>query len=201
VGYKTVIFDLGNVLVSFSHEKMFSQIATLTGLSADRVQDLMVEQRIGHQYERGLLTSFEIHSLLQEKAPKSFLLPELIDAASSIFSPRTEMETLVATLKNKGYQLLLISNTIHPHFDHIKTHFSFLPYFDHTILSYEVGARKPEKAIFEYALKQAGAKPSDCFFIDDLIENVHAAESLGIHSHHFTTPSHLMEDLIQAGIL
>jgi len=201
VGYQTIIFDLGNVLVSFSHEKMFSQVATLTGLSADQIQDLLIDRRIAHQYERGLLTSEEIYSIIQEKSPKTFQLFDLLHAASSIFTPRAEMETLTHTLKKKGYQLLLLSNTIKPHFSYIQSNYSFLSYFDHIILSYEVGSIKPEKAIFEHALKKATAHPSTCFFIDDLLENVHAAERLGIHSHHFSSPAHRMEDLIQSGIL
>lgn len=201
MGYQTIIFDLGNVLVSFSHEKMFSQVAALTGLSANQVQDLLIDRRIGHQYERGLITSEEIYSIIQEKAPKTFRLPDLLHAASSIFTPRQEMETLTLTLKEKGYQLLLLSNTIQPHFSYIQSNYPFLSHFDHITLSYEVGSIKPEKAIFEHALKKGATHPLNCFFIDDLLENVHAAERLGIHGHHFTSPAHLMEDLIQSGIL
>ncbi len=201
MGYQTIIFDLGNVLVSFSHEKMFSQVATLTGLSPKQIQNMLIDRRISHQYERGLLTNEEIYSIVQEKSPKTFQLYDLLHAASSIFTPRTEMESLTQTLKKKGYQLLLLSNTIKPHFSYIQSNYPFLSHFDHIILSYEVGSIKPEKAIFEHALKKATSHPSNCFFIDDLLENVHAAERLGIHGHHFTSPAHLMEDLIQSGIL
>ena len=201
MAYQTLIFDLGNVLVSFSHEQMFSQLATLTGLSAREVQDFFIEERIGHQYERGLLTTEEIYQMIQKIAPNSFPLPELLHAASSIFTPREEMEALLQTLKKKGYQLILLSNTSEPHFDHIQSHFTFLDHFDHIVLSYQVGAIKPEKAIYEHALKKAQVKSSQCFYIDDHLENIHAAERLGIRGHHFTSPACLMHDLIQSGIL
>lgn len=201
MGFQTLIFDLGNVLVSFSHEKMFAQIAAVTGLSSEEVRELLVDNRIGIQYERGLLTSEEIFAIFQEKAPHSFQLPDLLEAASTIFDPRPEMEALVEILKKKGYRLIIVTNTSEPHFNTLSETAPFLKHFDHIILSYKVGLVKPEQAIFEYTLKQAGAHPSECLFIDDLVENVHAAERLGIRGHHFTTPSRLMEALIQHGVL
>ncbi|MCB1107485.1 MAG: HAD family phosphatase [Chlamydiia bacterium] len=201
MGYRTIIFDLGNVLVNFSHQKMFSQIASLTGHTIEHIEDLLVTHRMGYQYERGLLSSEEIYEIFQKDAPKTFEIDEFLDAATSIFHPKKEMETLVETLKRKGYQLILISNTSRPHYTHIAQNYPFLSQFDHIILSYEVGAIKPEKEIFEYALKKGKTTPSSSFFIDDLLENVLAAEHLGIRSHHFTSPSHLMEDLVKHGIL
>ncbi|MCB0387049.1 MAG: HAD family phosphatase, partial [Bdellovibrionales bacterium] len=198
---QTLIFDLGNVLVSFHQEQMFSQIATLTGLTPEVVREIMIDQRIGHQVERGLITPEEVHQTFQIKTSQSFPISEFLQAASTVFSPRKEMETLVQTLKQKRYQLILLSNTSEPHYTYVATHYTVLTHFDHIVLSYEVGSLKPEKAIFEHALSQGNASPSRSFFIDDILENVHGAERLGIRGHHFTSLQNLMHDLIQTGIL
>ncbi len=201
MNYKTIIFDLGNVLVSFSHEKMFKQVGELTGMSSEEVYELLFEGRTRHQYERGLITTEEIYELLQKNATTIFEMKELLEAASNIFSPREEMEVLVKILKEKGKRLLLLSNTYEPHYNHIAENYPFLSLFDHLILSYKVGYAKPEKQIYEHALKKAHCLPSECFFIDDRIENVRGAEILGIKSHHFRAPSLLMDDLVRCGIL
>ncbi len=201
MSYKTIIFDLGNVLVSFSYEKMYDQVATLTGMTAEDVHNLLFETRAGHQYERGLITTEEIYELIQKRATTTFEIKKLLEAASNIFSPREEMYTLVKMLKKKGYRLLLLSNTFEPHHHYIAENYPFLPLFDHLILSYEVGFAKPEKKIYEHALKEAKCLPSECFFIDDQMENIRAAEILGIKGHHFRTPALLMEDFILCGIL
>ncbi|QVL57112.1 MAG: HAD family phosphatase [Simkaniaceae bacterium] len=201
MSYKTIIFDLGNVLVNFSHEKMFDQVASLTGIPSESVYELLFEERTGLQYERGLISTEEIYQLIQKRASITFEISELIEAASTIFTPSIEMEPLVKKLKNKGYRLILLSNTFEPHFNYIAENYSFLPLFDHLILSYEFGYAKPEKKIYEEAIKQAKCLSSECFFIDDRLENIRAAEILGIKGHHFRTPSLLMDDLIRCGIL
>lgn len=201
MNYKTLIFDLGNVLVDFSHEKMFSQMAAVTGIPSEEVHSLLFEERTGLQYERGLISTEEIYALIKTKATLSFEMPELIDAASSIFSPKVEMERLVQKLKTMGYRLIVLSNTFKPHIDYISNNYSILPYFDHRIYSYEVGFAKPEPQIYKLALKYAECPPREVYYIDDKIENIRPAEILGIHCHHFKSPSLLMDDLIRRGIL
>jgi putative hydrolase of the HAD superfamily len=201
MNYKTIIFDLGNVLVDFSHKKMFEQVAALTGIPSQDIYELFFEKRTELQYERGLISTDEIFSLIEKKATLSFEMQELLEAASAIFSPREEMELLVKKLKEKGYRLILLSNTFEPHIDYIAKNYSILPYFDNHIYSYKVGYAKPEPKIYEAALKAAQCKPSECFFIDDKIENIRPAEILGIRCHHFQTPSLLMDDLIRTGII
>ncbi|MCB1116610.1 MAG: HAD family phosphatase [Chlamydiia bacterium] len=201
MNYKTLIFDLGNVLVDFSHEKMFSQMAAVTGIPSEEVHSLLFEERTGLQYERGLITTEEIYALIKTKATLSFEMPELLDAASSIFSPKIEMERLVHKLKTIGYRLIVLSNTFKPHIDYISNNYSILPYFDYRIYSYEVGFAKPEPQIYKLALKYAECAPREVYYIDDKIENIRPAEILGIHCHHFKSPSLLMDDLIRRGIL
>ena len=143
----------------------------------------------------------EMEFLIQKKATLSFEMPQLIEAASTIFTPKEEMELLVKKLKNQGYRLIILSNTFQPHIEYLSKNFTILPYFDHHIYSYEVGYAKPEPKIYELALKKAECDPTECFFIDDKIENIRPAEILGIQCHHFRTPSLLMDDLIRSGIL
>ena len=187
MNYKVIIFDLGNVLVNFSHEKMFDQVALLTGIPPERVYEILFKERSGHQYEKGLISTEEIYQLIQKQTTTTFEMKEPVEAASTIFSPKEEMELLVKKLKDKGYRLILLSNTFEPHFNYIAENYSFLPLFDHLILSYELGYAKPEKKIYEEAIKQAECLSSECFFIDDRLENIRAAEVLGIKGHHFRT--------------
>jgi len=48
---------------------------------------------------------------------------------------------------------------------------------------------KPDPAFFQAALQLADVAPNDALFIDDALENVSSASSLGITSHHFRSPS------------
>ena len=53
-------------------------------------------------------------------------------------------------------------------------------YFQNIIISAYEGVDKPNKAIYVLGVKKLGCKFEECIFIDDKIENVEAAESLGM---------------------
>jgi putative hydrolase of the HAD superfamily len=52
--------------------------------------------------------------------------------------------------------------------------------FDAVVISGEVGMRKPEEEIFRLAAGMIGLEPAECVFIDDIEENIRAAESVGL---------------------
>lgn len=55
-----------------------------------------------------------------------------------------------------------------------------LPYFTRFLESAVLGIRKPNPAIFKYALKTMGLEPGEVVFLDDIGSNLKAAENLGI---------------------
>ena len=96
--------------------------------------------------------------------------------------------------------MILVSNTNELHIDFVRTNYRVLDYFDHHVLSYEVGSLKPDREIFEYAIAVSGHEPEALFFIDDREENIVAARQLGMHAHQFKTELQLMDALHQAGV-
>ena len=54
--------------------------------------------------------------------------------------------------------------------------------FDELVLSCEHRLLKPERGIYELALRAAGAVPEDCLFVDDNPENVEGARAAGLSS-------------------
>ena len=53
--------------------------------------------------------------------------------------------------------------------------------FEKFYLSHEIKLRKPNKEIYEFALKENNLIAEETLFIDDLEENTTAASALGIH--------------------
>lgn len=58
--------------------------------------------------------------------------------------------------------------------------------FDALVLSFQVGARKPERKIFELAAEAAGVPPYECVLVDDIEANCAGAEAAGWQAVHFT---------------
>lgn len=61
--------------------------------------------------------------------------------------------------------------------------------FDDLVMSFEVGSRKPQAAIFELAAQRAGALPSQCVLVDDIEANCAGAQAAGWRAVHFTDTS------------
>ncbi len=73
--------------------------------------------------------------------------------------------------------------------------------FDPVIVSCQAGMRKPDRAIYKLAAKKAGVWMRQCYFIDDLVENVEAAQAAGMKAHLFKDAATLRTDLFQKKIL
>lgn len=73
--------------------------------------------------------------------------------------------------------------------------------FDKTYASFLMGCAKPDLSYYQLILKAEGVKAVDAVFIDDRIENVEAAASLGIHAFLFSTVEKLKQDLENSKIL
>ena len=73
-------------------------------------------------------------------------------------------------LKNKGYNLHIITNGF-PEVQRIKMKNSgFDPYFQEVIISEETGYKKPAREIFDIAMQKAGAEAGESVMIGDDIE-------------------------------
>jgi putative hydrolase of the HAD superfamily len=198
---KTVIFDIGNVLVFFSFPKMFRQISNLTGLSEEDVKQEILGNSIGVRHEDGTLSDDELYGLFLAKGTKKFSRSELKEAVSDIFTENPSIYPIVHKLKSKGVQLLLLSNTCPPHIEFLKNRFSIFQEFEEEVLSFKVGARKPDRRIYQEAVRLSGNEPGACFYTDDIPEYVQAARSLGIQAETYTTSEALFENLTKVGFL
>ena len=102
-------------------------------------------------------------------------------------TPYREMAKLVRDLRAKGLKVAILSNTIEPH-ARANRAAGVYDGFDHVLLSHEIGLRKQDPLIYWKALQVLGVKPEAVIFIDDTVQNVQAAQGLGIHGIHFNTP-------------
>jgi len=81
-------------------------------------------------------------------------------------------------LQGLGYRLGLISNAL-PSLRQVLEDIGLARHFDSIVVSALVGVRKPDEDIYRLALEDLGASPEEAVFVDDMIENVVAAQALG----------------------
>lgn len=177
---KTVIFDIGNVLLLFSHEKMLLQFSQLLDVPFAALKEKILAEKLLQEYELGNITTDDwmntIISLSKNRPSKELFLSTM----GSIFRENFPLTAFIPLLKKQGIRLLLLSNISEAHFDYIKRHFEITSSFDEAILSYQVRSSKPQEEIYQAVLKAARAESYECFYIDDIPEHVTAAKKLGL---------------------
>lgn len=197
---KAFIFDLGNVLLLFSHQRMFEQIGALCGREAAEVRQALVSDDLGDQFERGGLTEDELQAELERRLGIGFDRESLHRAIADIFTPNEPMLRYVDELKQRGYRLVLLSNTNSIHVRWIESNYDVLSKFDACVLSHEVGALKPERAIYDAAIDCANFPPGECFYTDDIEAYVSGGRECGLNAEVFTGPHEFREQLSRLGV-
>lgn len=78
------------------------------------------------------------------------------------------------------YEFVLLSNDVSEWSSYITDYYRLNQYFKDKIVSGNVKCRKPDKKIYELALEKIQRAPSECYFIDNSVQNLKVAEELGI---------------------
>jgi putative hydrolase of the HAD superfamily len=88
----------------------------------------------------------------------------------------------VLTTLKQNKMIGLVSNFDHPpHVRRILSNYGLENFFDTIIISSEVGVKKPDPAIFSFALEQTGLSQDEAVYVGDTEEDVAGAIAAGIH--------------------
>jgi putative hydrolase of the HAD superfamily len=197
------VFDLGGVILPFDHRKIASRLAKRSPIPEERIFSMLFDGETGliNAYEEGHISSFEFFLLLRQTLRIEASFEEFTDAWNQIFEEDGKVVEILHRLKDRGKALFLLSNTNELHFSHLIASYPVLHLFDEWILSFEVGARKPKREIFEKIFQKSHLLPHRTLYVDDLSENVLAASSLGIKAHLFSGAENLELFLEEQGVL
>jgi len=182
---KTIVFDLGNVLIPFDYSIMINKLNN-------------IQENLGNYYYNWYKTNYHYHRDFEKGliSENEFIdlnlntLNYLIDKNtfckyySDIFIENRKVTSLLPELKQK-YKLVLLSNTNSIHKKFGWEQYKFLENFDHLVLSYEVKYVKPEKEIYLHTQNIFSNQPQEIFYIDDVLEYIQAAHNIGWNTYHF----------------
>jgi putative hydrolase of the HAD superfamily len=186
---KYFLFDIGHVLVDFDFQDFLDEIAKQTGRS---VEPLCEHDYIMHDaVETGQISDEEWVEYLNEAKGLSWSRDDLIALWSRMFTVNEVGRTLFSDALKAGLPVYALSNIAKLHMDAIENNWSgFFEGADGLFLSYQIGVRKPDAAIYKRALQELGVDGEQCFFIDDRAENIEAARTQGIEALQFIPENH-----------
>lgn len=195
-----VFFDIGQVLLKYDPKEVAVQMAKLLRKHPMKVARYLWASNLVDRIERGRIKPREIYHLFSNELGFEGDYDEFKRLWSGFFKLHLETAAIFDILVKK-HRVYLFSNTNFLHWDHIRRSYAFAKKARGAVLSFKLDLRKPDPAIYRYAVKYAGARPCDCVFIDDRIDNVETAVKLGLHGIRFSNADKLRDELEKIGLL
>ena len=178
---KNIIFDVGNVLVSYDPDACMEALG-FDEKTRDAVNAAVFRNPIWDESDRGVLSPEELLERFIANAP------EYADEIRLARNSAVRMHDLlpyavdwVKNLKERGYHLYILSNFSKYAQEACAYKMEFLPYMDGVVFSYECKMIKPEPYIYQYLLDTYHLNPDECVFLDDREVNIEAAHKAGMH--------------------
>lgn len=183
-----LLLDIGNVCVRLRTQAFLERVTPLgrPGLTQAEVLESLREPEGPHDaYERGRLDGPGFHAALVRRLGLRLDYGAWLKEWQAYFEPNRPMEALLARLRGR-LRLWALSNTNAEHLGHARLHFRLFDGFEGFSASHQVGARKPEPAIFRHALAGLGLPPDRVLYLDDVEAFVEAGRAQGLRVFHYT---------------
>lgn len=179
------IFDIGNVLVRFDPGKAERTLASV----GVKIHDMAALSALARRYEIGELERADFLSALRATLRADVSDQTLSVAWQEIFEPNYPVWDVVARLHG-NYPLYLLSNTNCLHHEYLEREYAIFEKFTDGVFSYRAKMLKPERGIFELAIRQFGVNPPATIYLDDLPANVEAARGAGLRAFLYRHDAH-----------
>ena len=186
---RTIIFDLGGVIITLDSQQAVDRFKVLGVKDAEQRLDSYTQSGIFGDLEHGLISDEDFRRELSKLVGHEVSHEQCAYAWQGYAKevPQRNLDAL-DRLRREGYRVVLLSNT-NPYmmewvdsgaFDG-KGH-SVFHYFDACYLSYQLKLMKPSEDIFRAVLRNEKTFASECLFVDDGARNVATASQLGMRT-------------------
>jgi HAD superfamily hydrolase (TIGR01509 family) len=199
---KTVIFDIGRVLVRVDVTRAMQGLAQGISLSPQEIWIAIEKDPRWQDWQEGRISPRDWHLHLAKRLGGSLTFEEFTEVWNRALDPEPIQENSLFESLRRNFRIGLLSNTDPIHVAHLESTFDFFRYFPKSTRTYSccVGASKPSPLIFREALKSLRTKAEEAVFIDDVEAYVEAARRLGMQGIHYQQPSQLLNGLNSLGV-
>ncbi|HEX7833085.1 MAG TPA: HAD family phosphatase [Thermoanaerobaculia bacterium] len=196
------LFDLGNTLIKLAYERVLENVCRASSIHRDELVGLLEAPGAYRDLERGAVSFKDFYDFIVDRTGYRGSARDFRELWSDFFDgPIPGAEDLLDRVRKK-YRVAFLSNSNEVHADLIPRQFgSLFRRDDRFVFSYRFKVAKPDPEMFRRALEVIGALPQHVVFVDDLIENVLAARSVGLRSFQFVDTESLIQELVREGLL
>lgn len=175
---KTVIFDMGGVLIDLDLKAVYMAFAAIAN---ERMKEMSPADMLGnggesslHDYELGNITTEEYLDSMLPFCKKGTTRDDVRRATFAILKtiPQQRLDA-IKELREKGYRVYLLSNIQDMHWEYINEMMGgWEQYFERVFLSQELHLTKPDDRIYQVVAEATGLVPGETLYIDDVEANV-----------------------------
>ena len=194
---KTIIFDLGGVLIDWNPEYLYLDI-----FGGDRVKmNAFFEHVCTMDWNENQDAGYPLAQATEDRIA---LFPEYEILIKKYYGQWEEMlgeaisgsvQVLKKLIENPNFRVVALTNWSAETFPVALKRFDFLHWFEGIVVSGTEKTRKPYSEIYQITLDRFNIDPSEALFIDDNLRNIKGAKKLGINGIHFSTPEELIKEL------
>ncbi|MCE7531667.1 HAD family hydrolase [Acinetobacter nosocomialis] len=192
---KSIIFDIGNVLVRWSPDEIINLTFNDTTRKNEHIRNIF-KSDIWYKLNLG---EIDICTAKKEYISRfnyaNYQIDTLIHYIKSTQIEIYQTSKILEKLYQENYKLYALTDNIIEVTEHLKRHYNFWKYFTDIIISAEVGLLKSDVRIFEYLINKHQFTPQNTIFIDDHKPNIDIAKSKGINTILFVDAYQLESDL------
>ena len=202
---KSIIFDLGAVLLNINYTKTISDFEKIGVKNASTFYSKIMQDSIFDDIEIGKISELYFLETLKSKTENANINQVKKACNAMLLDLPNNRLNVLKSLKNK-YKIFLLSNTNSIHISEfvkkigIKKYQYFTNLFEKIYYSHEIGLRKPQKECFQLILNENNLLAKEVLFIDDSYQHILGAKKLGIQTYHLKDDEEittLFPDIIQ----
>jgi putative hydrolase of the HAD superfamily len=184
---KNIIFDLGGVILNIRFQNSLDAFQKLSK-SKQTIEFTQAHQSgLFDQYETGRISDADFREGLRRQYQIEATDEQIDEAWNALLLdiPASRIDLLREL--GKKYRLFLLSNTNAIHlvrFNQLVAESFTIPsldsLFEKTYYSHLIGQRKPDAIVFEQILAQNNLDRAETLFVDDSIQHIESANTIGL---------------------
>lgn len=201
---RNLIFDLGNVIINIDPPRSVKAFAELVPEQAEAIQNQLLKTDFFNKFETGEIDNEAFRKGIREIYQNDLSDAQIDDCWNTLLLdiPQARVDLLQELKKN--FRIFLLSNTNDIHARAVEATLAQLPnaplmtdIFEKVYYSQNMGLRKPDPQIYRQVLGENNLQAEETLFLDDNLDNVKSAQTLGIHIIHIQPGKNSMLDFFQ----
>lgn len=192
---RTLVLDIGGVFYrAWPDEDFWPLWSVKTGLAPAAIQAFLTTAPEPKLAQVGLIAADECYQRAGRRLGVGAETLLAMTEAAYLSGFDVALADFVRGLRLRGVPVSALTNSMSPEAA-IKARPGLAGLFDHVVSSRDVGAAKPDPAIFRALLERLGAQHDDIVFADDRLAIVDASRALGIDTIHVQDSRQLIAEL------